>query len=878
MSWKRFFHRTRADQDHAQEFQAFLELETEENIARGMTPEEARRAAHLKFGNATSLREEVYEGNSIGFLETLGRDVRYAIRTLKAKPAFTIVSLLTLALGIGATTAIFTVVNGVILRPLPYPDPDRLVTLWETNPNYNWPGCAGCIRFSPGNYLDVRDQNRSFAQIGALTTNNYNLTGGGPPDRIVGGLVSASLFSTLGLRPALGRVFVQSDDSDSAERVVVLSHSLWMRRFGGNTNVIGTSLRLDDRSHTIIGVLPAGFRLFDVDADLWLPIERKITPQDMHWRWSYYLRVIARLKPGISLEQARQDADRIMQDIRRQFPGDLGKGATAVPMLRDTVARAQGPLTILFGAVGFVLLIACANVANLNLGRAAARRREIAVRLALGASRSRLVRQLFTESMVLALCGGALGLAFAKWGVSALLALAPREIPRAADIHVDAWVFGFALLAAGASALIFGLFPAMSASKADPQDGLKGSDRSSSAGPATQRARNGLAISEIAIALVLLIGAGLMIESFRRLLAVAPGFNPRGLITMRVPLSRTKYESSEQQTAFYRGLLDRVRNIAGVNSLGAVDGLPFSDGGFDNSFTIDGRPEQPGQHLIAEIRRIDQGYFSTMQIPLLQGRGFNESDRAGAPPVAIVSQAMARRYWPGESPIGKRLTVLFGPPGGIHAEIVGLVSDVRSALDAKAMDYIYLHYPQGINVGEIHLVVRSTAADTSALARAVRGAASALDPDQPVYRVRTMDEVLAATLETRSFQMFLLGSFAALAACLAAIGLYGVLAYQVQARTREIGIRTALGATNRQVFAAVLRDALRLIAIGLAAGLAGAFALTRVLTKMLFGVEPTDPATFALVSGLLLVVSLVAAYVPARRAARVDPLVALRYE
>jgi putative ABC transport system permease protein len=480
--------------------------------------------------------------------------------------------------------------------------------------------------------------------------------------------------------------------------------------------------------------------------------------------------------------------------------------------------------------------------------------------------------------MVLALAGGALGLAFAKWGVSALLELAPREIPRAADIHVDAWVFGFALLAAGASALIFGLFPAMSASKADPQDGLKGSDRSSSAGPSTQRARSGLAISEIASALVLLIGAGLMIESFRRLLAVDPGFNPRGLITMRVPLSRTKYESSEQQAAFYRGLLDRVRNIPGVKSLGAVDGLPFSDGGFDNSFTIDGRPELPGRPLIADIRRIDPGYFSTMEIPLLQGRGFNESDKMDAPPVAIVSEAMARRYWPHESPIGKRLTALFGTPGGIHAEIVGLVSDVRSALDAKPLDTIYFHYPQGRDVSEIHLVVRSAAADTGTLARAVRGAAGALDPDQPVYRVRTMDEVLAATLATRSFQMFLLGSFAALAACLAAIGLYGVLAYQVQARTREIGIRTALGATNGQVFAAVLRDALKLIAIGLAAGLAGAFALTRVLTKMLFGVEPTDPATFALVSVLLLVVSLVAAYVPARRAARVDPLVALRYE
>jgi predicted permease len=544
------------------ELQFHLDQLIEENLAAGMPPDEARFAAQRSIGGLTQYQEECRDRRGTQACESTLRDIVYAVRTLKAAPTFTLVSLGTLALGIGATTAVFTVVNSVILQPLPYRDSNRLVTVWETNPAYNFPGTpAGCIRFPPGNYLELRDQNRAFEQVGAFTISSYNVTGGGPPERVSGGLASASLFATLSLRPALGRLFIQADDAPKAERVVMLSHAFWLRRFGGNPNVVGTSVRLDDLSHIIVGVMPPGFNVASDDVDLWLPIERKTTPEDMRWRQSYYLGVIARLRPGVSLSQANQDVDQIVKRIRRDHPEGLGQGGVVVPMLDHTVASVRRPLMIFLGAVGFVLLIACANVANLNLGRAASRRREIAVRLALGASRSRLVRQLFTESLVLAVTGAALGVCFAHWGVSALLKLAPREIPRAADIHVDWWVLSFALVAAAAAAIVFGLFPALAASKAELRAGFTDSGRSNSAGPGAQRARSGLVISEIAIALVLMIGAGLMIESFRRLLAVDTGFDARGIVTMRVPLSRTKYGSTQQQTAFYKGLLDRVRNI-----------------------------------------------------------------------------------------------------------------------------------------------------------------------------------------------------------------------------------------------------------------------------------------------------------------------------
>ncbi|SPE41507.1 conserved membrane hypothetical protein [Candidatus Sulfopaludibacter sp. SbA3] len=884
MCWRQFFHRKKADADHAREFQSYLDIETGDNIARGMSPQAARRAAHLKFGNLTAIREEAYQMNSLGFLETLARDIRYAGRVLKAAPTFTFVTLLTLAIGIGATTAIFTIVNAVILQPLPYPHPDRLVTAWETNSAYNLPGHPpGCISFSPGNYLDLRDRSQSFEQVGAFSATSYNLTGGVTPDRVTGGLVSAALLPALGVRPALGRLFVQSDDSPAADRVAVISHSLWVERFAAQASAIGATIRLDDRSHTIVGVMPPDYRLLNQDVDVWLPLEHKIAPQDMHWRQSYYLRVIARLKSGVTIEQARQDVDRVMQSVRRQYPGDLGRGGMVVPLLDNTIARARGPLWILFGAVGFVLLIACANAANLNLGRAITRRREIALRLALGASRGRVVRQLLTESLLLALPGAAAGLFLAESGVHALLKLASDQIPRAAEIHIDLRVLLFTGFAATAAAVASGLLPALAASKADLQEGLRGGDRSNSTGPATHRARAGLVVFEIALALVLMIGAGLMVESFRRVSSVNPGFDPRGLVTMRVALSPTRYDSLDRQNAFYHRLLAGLHATPGLTFVGAIDGLPFSDGGFDNSFSIEGRPDPPpGQFLQADIRRVDPGYFPTMRIALTEGRAFRETDTADAPPVAIINVSMARKYGPHEPAVGSRLRIHFGPPEGILAEIVGVAADVRPAFDARPSDDIYLHYPQGRNIAGMDLVLRpdarSQAASAGSIGRLARAAVAAVDPEQPVYRVRAMEEILRVSLATRKFEMLLLGVFAAFAAALAAIGLYGVLSYSVQARTREIGIRTALGANRTQVLALVLGEALRLAAAGLVAGFLGALALTRLLSSLLYGVQPTDRATFSVVSLLLLAVALASTWIPARKAARIHPMQALRHE
>jgi putative ABC transport system permease protein len=653
---------------------------------------------------------------------------------------------------------------------------------------------------------------------------------------------------------------------------VILSHEFWVERFGANPGAIGSTLRLDDQQHTIVGVLPAGFRPFEREMDVWLPIERKLPPQDMQWRFSYFLAVVARLKPGIGVEQARLDVDRIVQNIRRQAPDDISKGALVVPLLDQTVSRARAPLMLFFGAVGFVLLIACANVANLSLARSVARRREIALRVALGAGRARLVRQLFTESLVLAIGGAAAGIGVASVGVRLLLRLAPDEIPRAAEVHMDGAVFGFAMLAAISAALVFGLGPAFAAAGTDPQRRIK---------PPRSAVRSALVVSEIALALILTVGAGLLIESFRRVSAIDPGFDTRGLVTMRVALPKNRYGSLEKQSLFYGRMVDRLRMMPELQTASAIDGMPFTDGGFDNSFTIDGRAEPPaGQPLVADLRRADAGYFVAMGIPILQGRGLSDTAREDSPREFVISASMAHKYWPHESAIGKRLTVLFGPPGGIHGTIAGVAGDVRGALDATPRDLIYFPYIQGVNVGRMDLVLRPRAGATSpaAVARDVRAAIAAIDPEVPVYRLRTMPQMLSTSLATRSFQTTVLTIFATFAVLLAAVGIYGVLAYAVQSRTKELGIRTALGATAIQVFRGVAGQGLRLAVTGLAVGVVGALWLTRLLAKFLFDVRPTDPATFSVTVAILLLVALAAGYVPARRAARTDPLQALRHD
>jgi putative ABC transport system permease protein len=864
-----------------EELRFHLEQRTEDLIANGTPPREARREAAMLFGNRAAMQDSTRDRDTLVWLATTLQDLRFALRTLSRARTFTAVSILTLSLGIGAVTAIFTVVNGVILRPLPYNDPDRLMTVWEANPNYP----TGGVRFSPGNYLDLRAQNRSFRQVGAFATDNYNLTGSGDAARVSGGQVSASFFPMLGIAPILGRNFDESEDRWDAPHTVILSYSFWQQRFGGNSRILGTGIRLDDKLCTVIGVMPPGLPVLPAayegpdGIDLWLPIENRHDAETMHWRFSYYVAVIARLKPGVTARQAQQDVDGIVKLIQKQWPDDLGKGGLVVPLHERTVGPVRRPLLILLGAVAFVLLIACANLANLNLGHAVARRREIAVRLALGAGRGRVTRQLLTESLMVALAGAALGLGLARWGAGALLRLAPAELPRTQDVAIDPWVLGFTVAVSVVSAVLFGLFPAWSAAGAGVQEGLREAGRASSAGPRGQRLRSGLVVAEIALAVILLVGAGLMIESFLRVRNGSAGFRAEGLIAMRVPLSETAYQGIARQTRFYGSLFEKVRAIPGVASFGAIDGLPFSAGGFDNTFEIMGRPPQPPGHaLVSDIRRTDPGYFRTMQIPLLRGREFGPADRTDTTGVALINQSMADRYFPREDPVGKSLHVMFGNPS-VFATIVGVVGDVRNALDAAPRDTIYLPYPQGRHVTSMYLVIR-LAGDVPAatLVTRVRAAVNSIDAGLPVYRVTTMDELMAASVATRRFQMLLLSMFALVAMTLAAMGLYGVLSYAVQARTREIGIRSALGARAAQIFGMVIGDAVRLAAVGVAAGLAGALALTRTLAVLLYEVKPSDPAPYLAMPVLLLLIGLPAAWLPARRAARVQPVVALRSE
>jgi putative ABC transport system permease protein len=880
MSWLRRLRGTlfpsRMEDSIDDEIRFHIEQRAEDLLRSGMPLADARREAARMFGNRGALREQTRGRDTIEWLADLIQDLRISARTLSKSPGFTAVSIATLALGVGAITALFTVVNGVLLRGLPYADPDSLVTVWESNP-----GFPDGVRLSPANYLDLREQNRSFNRIGAYAFDRFNFTGRGAPQRITAGLASASLFPTLGIAPAIGRGFEPRDDAWSAEPVAILSHSFWQERFGGDPSVLGASIRLDDQPCRIIGVMPPRVPILPAAAeagdgvDLWLALERTRDVETMHWRFSYYIGVIGRLRPGTTVAQAQREADAMIKAIQHRWPDNLGRGAMVVPLHKKTVGAARQPLTVLMGAVVFVLLIACANLANLNLGRAASRRHEIAVRLALGAGRWRVARQLIAESLLITGAGAALGLCVSQWGVLALLHLAPAELPRAQEIHVDYRVLAFMLAASAGSAVLFGLLPSLGATRGDVQDGLREAGRSSSAGPRGVRAGNMLVAAEIALAMVLLVGAALTLESFRHVLAVSPGFRPDGVVTMRIPLSETRYDTASQQAEFYRRVLERVRTIAGLESAGLIDGLPFSDGGFDNMFTIDGRESLPGQGLSANIRRVDSGYFHTMGIPVIEGRGLADADRSDAPEVAVVSRSMAARYWPHQSALGQRLGVMYGNPNP-HPTIVGVIGDVRNALDGSAQDIIYLSYPQGRKIPDMYVTVRAGNAGAAAIAKLVRAAAASVDADQPVYRVHTMDELMSASVAGRRFEMLLLGIFGAAAMCLAAVGLYGVLAYAVQVRTREIGIRCALGAGPRQVLAMVLRDACRMAGIGVALGWMGAAVLTRSLTALLFEVKPTDLRAYLAVCGLLWVVAMAATWVPARRALRVPAADVLR--
>ena len=867
--------RRRAEEELDEEIRAHLELEIEQNVEAGMSPEQARTAALRAFGNVALTKEDSRTVWGFRSLEMLWQDFRFGLRMLAKKPGFTAVAVIALALGIGANSAIFSVVHTVLLRPLPYRDADRIVMVWEDGTAHGFPINVT----SAANYIDWRDQNQVFETMAIVGRASFNLTGAGEPERIDGRRVSSSLFPLLAVDPVLGRTFLPEEDSPGANRVVILSHGLWQRRFGMRPDVIGQHLTLNGQSYEVVGVMPPHFHFPSRDDQLWVPIA--FTPQQAANRGDNSFEAIARLKPGVSREQADAEMDTITARLQQQYPNVVKtQGSVVIPLHEQLVGDIKPALLILLGAVGFVLLIACANVANLLLVRAAARQKEIAVRLALGAGRRRLIRQLLTESILLSAIGGAVGLLVALCGVSLLKTFIPKEIGQVTAVGIDANVLVFTLGVSLLTGLIFGLAPALQASKFNLNETLKEGGRDSAVGRRGNRLRSFLVVAEVAISLVLLIGAGLLINSFLRLRNIDPGFHSKNLLTMRIALPREKYPDHAKRKAFYGELLSRVEALPGVRSAAVSNWIPLTLQGDTFGISIEGRPD-PGAQEMPDIvtRVVSPGYFNTMGIELLRGRPFADGqDRTDTALVAIISETMARRLWPGEDPLGKRIK-----PGRSDSDmewitVVGVAKDVRQfELTAEPRLQMYLPYSQPSFFVPGHLVVR-TEVEPASLTAPVREAVWAIDKDQPVSDIRSMEEIFSESIARQRFSMLLLAIFAGVAMLLGAVGIYGVVSYSVAQRAHEIGVRMALGAPRGNVLRMVVGQGLKLVLLGVGIGLVAASVLTRLMESLLFGISATDPATFVAISVVLVAAATLASYIPARRATRIDPLIALRYE
>ena len=797
---------------------------------------------------------------------------------LKA-PGFTLVAVVVLGLGIGANTAIFSVVNAILLRPLPFQDPERLVQVWHVPPPKSFPGMTR-FSVSPANYLDWERQNHVFENTAIYGYRSYSMTGAGEPESVSAIGVSPDFFRVLRVQPILGRVFLPEENQNGRGRVAVLSEAFWQTHFASDPNIIGRVIALDSLGYTVVGVIPSK-SIFPTSSDpksqpqLWTPLAW--TDAERAIRGNHNYQVIARLKPGADVKQSQAEMNTISAQLEQEYPGDdKGWGATVVPLRDQLVGDVRPALMVLLGAVGFVLLIACANVANLVLVKTLARKKEIAIRTALGASSTRVARQILSETLLLALTGGALGLACAHFGVKLIVAFLAQSLPRTTDITVDGPVLAFTLAVSVLTGVVAGLLPAIRASKTNLNDSLKQGLGRTDADSSGHRTRSVLVISEVALSLVLLIGAGLMIRTFSRLRNVDPGLDPHNVLTMSFSLSSTKYDKPIQQIAFYDQVLQRVRSLPGVAAAGAIDSLPLGDGGSTQPIAVEGHPalamsEQPE----VAVRVVEPGFFETMRIPLLEGRALNIADAADRPSVIVISQSMAKRFWPAENPIGKRLTMSFSPEKS--REVVGVVGDVKDGLDVldpTATLYVPLAQQP---TPYMSLVVR-TSSPPSTLVSAVSGAVHEVDRQQPALDVITMDEMVTNSLSHQRFNMLLLSAFSGLALLLAAIGIYSVLAYSVRRRMREIGVRMALGAQRGDILHMILGQGTKLALIGTGIGVAAAFGLTRLMASQLFGVTATDPVTFLSVATLIVLVALAACYIPARRATKVDPMVALRYE
>jgi putative ABC transport system permease protein len=798
---------------------------------------------------------------------------------LVKNPGFTVVAVLALALGIGANTAIFSVVNAVLLRPLPYTDPDRLVYVLRTQP----PIMRGPI--SRPNFFEWQTEQKVFAEIAAFYPESYNLTGIEEAERISGVRVTDGFFKLFGVAPARGRFFLPEEDRAGGGRVAVIGYGMWQREFGADPQLIGRTISLNGEPYAVVGIAPPSFN-FPRRSEIWTPA---VLAEDKRDQGSNYLMIIGRLKDGVTVEQAQAQMNQVAAVQAQEYPEhNTNLSVTISPLLDEQVRSIRSVLLILLGAVAFVLLIACANVANLLLARATARQKEIAVRTALGATRGRVIRQLLTESVLLSLLGGCLGVLLSLWGIKLLVSLAPANIPRVQEVGLDQWVLGFTLLVSVVTGIIFGLAPALQVSTTNLNEVLKEGTRGATTGsPHRARLRRALVVIEIALSLVLLVSAGLLVASIRRVTEVNPGFNTQNLLTASVSFPRQPSADEagaeaaaarevQEQASFLREAEGRISSMPGVQAVGAINDLPVAgQGSVNGDFNIEGRPQfKSGEAPVAEFRLITPGYFNAIGIPLLKGRTFNEADGPQAQVPIVINETLARRFFPGEDPLGKRLLVLDDKP---H-EIVGVVGDARQwGLDRPADPEVYFSYTQMAFGAGTTLVVR-TSIEPGSLSEGLRRAVRDVSRDAPVYSIKTMNEVLAESTAQRRFNTILMTSFAAVALLMAAIGLYGVISYSVAQRVHEIGIRMALGAQFGDVMRMVLWQGFKLALAGVICGLFVSFGITRVMTSLLYGVSATDPLTFTLVSVLLTVVALLACYIPARRAAKVDPMVALRYE
>jgi predicted permease len=884
----RFWRRKKRGAELDEEVRSHLEMATRERADRGLEAKEAEREARREFGNVELVKEVTRDVWGWGWLRDVADDVRYGLRMLWKNPGFTAVAVLTLALGIGANTAIFTVANAVLLSPLPYAHAPRLVLVKEVLPHVG----PQAISVSGPDIAQIQKLNHVFEKVGGFRVWTYEFSGKGEPQRVTADRISSDLFDVLGVQPAVGRVFTAEEEL-VGHPVVILSYGLWQRGFGGESGVLGQTVNLDRKPYTIVGVMPQSFVLplpgmgQGVAADLWVPLGlSKAELEDVGDNFSYS--VIARLKPGVSVGQANSDLQLVAQGVldsyaqwgrnAHQSLGDFQLGMVAQP-LRDAVTGPLKPtLLVLLGSVGLVLLIACVNVANLLMMRAANRQKEMAVRLAIGAGRFRLLRQFLVEGILLAFLGGGLGLAVALWFKDALVAGMPASVPRFHSIELNWAVLLFTFFVVSIIGLAFGALPGIWTSRAYPNCSLQDGVRGTSEGPSGQRTRAAFVVVEVALSVMLLIGAGLLVRSFQRVLNTNPGFRPEHVLTASLDLPPTGYSQDEQVVSFYKQLTDRLRQTPGIVAVGGSTDLPLL-GGWTHAFTPEGHRPVPGAGLNMCNHSVIYGdYLQAMGIPLLRGRYFNDHDGADSTHVLIVSESLAKQYWPGKDPLGKRLKWGTTESSDSWLTIAGVVGDVKQGpLDSATALHTYEPYAQLGSAPSLRIAVRRQA-EPASVAAAVRAAAWGLDHQLALANVRTMDEVINRSTASRRFSLSLVGSFAVLALVLAAIGIYAVLAYTVARRTHEIGVRMALGARGGDVVRLVLGQGLRVMTIGILFGVAGALGLTRFLQSLLYEVQPTDPLTFLVVLLLLGSVSVAASYLPARRAMQVDPMVALRYE